>query len=323
MIRWFIHLIYGSTPLELESAYPLEESVARLAAASRRSMFSALAEEAAVGVVTASRVRLQRVIPMVGNSFKPFFIGQFVTRNNRVYLTGRFTMLGFVKVFMSFWFGFLAVIAVVANATVLFSKPSNAGRAAFVLGPLGMFAAGIGLVRIGQWFSRNDAQWLTETMAHAIGRAASMPRPVKTATIGSAGGSSARPTIMTITAAVLAMMGAMNLVVAYSGLPVGAPSGKLMAQYLSPSALRLVVAAEGVLMMAIAGGVYARELWAWWAGFLLIGSAWIWSAVNFFALSDEAPIAFRAAFSLLGLVVMALWGRWWHAMRVHFRPRPS
>jgi hypothetical protein len=35
---------------------------------------------------------LRRVVPMVGNSFKPFFIGRFEVRNDVTMLVGRFSL---------------------------------------------------------------------------------------------------------------------------------------------------------------------------------------------------------------------------------------
>jgi hypothetical protein len=58
--------------------------VTRLQAATRRSAFGVLGQQAAAGPVGESRVRLQRVIPMVGNSFKPFFLGRFEARDDGV-----------------------------------------------------------------------------------------------------------------------------------------------------------------------------------------------------------------------------------------------
>src|SRR5579862_9715224 len=112
MSRWLWRLLYESTPAEFSCAYGLEESVERLRAATKRSVFSALSETAAVGKVSEKSVRLQRVIPMVGNSFKPFFLGQFQISNGQVLLIGRFTMLPIVKVFMTFWFCFVSLTSV-------------------------------------------------------------------------------------------------------------------------------------------------------------------------------------------------------------------
>ena len=111
--------------VEFESAFPLAESVDRLKAATRRWTFSlsAMAHESAVGRVSTQRVALQRVIPMFGNSFKPFFIRQFVEREGRVFLVGRFRMLWFVRIFFTFWLAAAAVatlsMAVLSNTSPL------------------------------------------------------------------------------------------------------------------------------------------------------------------------------------------------------------
>src|ERR1039457_4901867 len=109
MLRSFVRLLYQSTPAEFRSAYRLAESVERLRAATKRSVFSALGETAAVGTVSESGVRLQRVIPMMSNSFRPFFIELFEVRDGATMLTGRFTVSPVVKIFMTIWFGLLSV----------------------------------------------------------------------------------------------------------------------------------------------------------------------------------------------------------------------
>ena len=304
MFRWFFNLLYGSTPFELESAYSLDQSVDRLRAHTKRSILSALAQQAAVGTVTATRVKLQRVIPMVGNSFKPLFIGQFVTRGDRIFLTGRFTMPIFAKVFLSFWFGVLALMAVMANAAFVFSHDKSAGKSALLFAPAAMFAAGVAFVSLGKWFGRNDAAWLADTIRRSIGGMSPDPAPPV----------AGRPTIVTVTAGVLALMGGMNLIAALFALPPGSrgPSAPMMIRYF--------LGVQGISLLALAGGVYLRSLIAWRAGFLLLGSAWLCSVANLLILSDatEPPRIIRFALVPLSLVVMLFWGRWWYAMRVHF-----
>src|SRR5258708_17440572 len=100
MFRWFWRLLYESTPAEFRSCVGRAESVERLRAATKRSVFSAIGETAAVGKVSETVVRLQRIVPMVGNSFKPFFTGRFEIRDGVTVLIGRFSLLTIVKVFM-------------------------------------------------------------------------------------------------------------------------------------------------------------------------------------------------------------------------------
>src|SRR5277367_6328697 len=112
MIRWLRRLLYDSTPAEFRSAYSVAESVERLTAATKRSAFSALDATSAVGKVSADIVRLQRVSPMIRNSFKPFFVGHFESRDGVTLLIGQFGMSMFTKVFMTFWLGMVALFAV-------------------------------------------------------------------------------------------------------------------------------------------------------------------------------------------------------------------
>lgn len=139
--RSIFGLLYGSTSAEFKSAFGLSESVERLRAATRRSAFGVLAEQAATGPVKESRVRLQRVIPIVGNSFKPVFFGRFEVRDGSVYLTGRFTMFFFVKVFMTIWLG-----GVLAIGLPLAAKTIDTSAWPATFGVFGMFCAGVALI---------------------------------------------------------------------------------------------------------------------------------------------------------------------------------
>jgi hypothetical protein len=154
----FVAFIYGSTPAEFKSGFDLNDSVARLRAATRRSAFGVLAQPAATGLVSESRVRLQRVIPLVGNSFKPFFYGRFEQRGGAVYLIGHFTMLTMVKIFMTLWLGTMLSFGI--GFAVM-----GGGNWQMIVGAAGMFGAG---VAIGKWFARNDIAWLSSVISGAL-----------------------------------------------------------------------------------------------------------------------------------------------------------
>lgn len=166
MIRWFWELVYGGVPAEFQSAYGLDESVRRLAEATGRSVFSALTRQRAVGTVRHARVSLQRVIPFTGNSFKPFFIGEFREHNGRVKLVGRFTMHWFAKAFMSVWFGFILLWTLMALVALIFHGPQE--NWIFPLFGAGLFVAGVLFILLCKWFSRNDAAWLSNTISKAL-----------------------------------------------------------------------------------------------------------------------------------------------------------
>ncbi len=321
MLRWFLNLLYGSVSAEWESAYPLEESVARLRAVTLRSAFSALAESAAVGTVSESEVKLQRVIPMVRNSFKPFFLGRFVKRGEQVFLTGRFTMLLITKIFMSFWLGFLAFFSIAALVSMLAAPPEKPGRFSLVLAPLAMMAFGIGMLRLGKWFCRNDVQWLTNVIRRAISTADTAPVDAHGAETSSLPGAGRRPTVLTIAAAALGLMGMMDLSACVFGWPpYREGSVGLWAEPLSLEALRYITALQGAFLLATAAGVYRRSLLAWKAVFLLIAAAWLWSAASVLLLKEHMgpPLFIRIVFPVAAMFVSIYWWRWWNAQRVHF-----
>ena len=171
LLGQFKDLVYGSSPVEFESMFSLEESVSHLRSATRRSMFSTLAREAA-GPVSAGRVRLQHVKPFFSNSFKLFFIGRFRDVNGQVVLTGRFTMLWFVKVFLTFWFGFCALWTILATlAAVITSIGGRPGDPTIWIFPFvgfGMFAIGIGFVSFARKLSEKDMDYLSGVIRSAL-----------------------------------------------------------------------------------------------------------------------------------------------------------
>jgi len=166
VIRWFIDLLYGSVPADFESAFDLDQSLRRLTNATGRTVFSALFQQRAVGNVSVSRVSLQRVIPFVGNSFKPFFTGAFQASGHRVVLSGKFTMHWYGKVFMSVWFAVCVLWTIAVIAGVL-RENLKYWWAPFI--GVGMICAGIAMVWVGKWFARNDLAWISLVIREALG----------------------------------------------------------------------------------------------------------------------------------------------------------
>jgi hypothetical protein len=300
MIRWLGRLLYESTATEFRSAYGVPESVERLRAATKRSAFSALDETRAVGKVSAESVRLQRVIPMIQNSFKPFFTGSFQVRDGLTVLTGHFGMSMFVKIFMTFWLGMVALFALGFLLGNFSSKTSYSVGVA--VGPLLMLAAGLGLVSLGKWFARNDAAWLSAVIGEALGVAgAEMPRQPQM-------DSAAVPLVLKGVAVFLAASSLLAVFMDFFG-PTVMPA-------LQPGPWHVVYA---VSALVLALGVWRRRPWAWWGGFLVLGMSIITSLLAM-PLNEQpaAPPMLRVIFAIFALLVILVWGRWWYAQRKHF-----
>jgi hypothetical protein len=314
MFRWFMRLLYDSTPTEFRSAYGLAESVERLSAATKRSVFSALGETTAVGKVSEKVVRLQRVIPMVGNSFKPFFIGHFEVHGEVTMLIGKFTMLPLVKVFMSFWFGMCCMFA---GAVLLGGfKPQGLNATFFLLQPFLMIGGGIALVAAGKWFARNDAAWLSELIATALGaprRSASVtPDALMNADADTV------PMSLKVAAIFLAASGAMALLAGVAG-PQFWPSLGQAGESTAALQLGNWNFIYAILVIALSIGIWGRRPWAWWCGFLLLGLSVCWSLFAMSARADVGPpVGMKVIFAIFSCVVVGIWGRWWYAQRKHF-----
>jgi hypothetical protein len=317
MIRWLTDLWLGSAPVEFESSFGLKESVERLKAATRRSVFSSLAQQEAVGTVKESQVSLQRVIPMVGNSFKPFYRGQFIERNGRVVLTGRFGMHWFAKAFMTLWFGMLACVVLLGLA-LLVLHPRKAMPV--VLAGIGMIAAGTALVWLGKWFAL-DRAWLSDVIRGALCAQAGA-QGTRGNTVDPSAGSSDRPSmVIALVTAALALMGVVSLVGAILGIQsVHARPDDVGVAFFSNGVSRFASAAFGAAMLALAAGVYRRRLLAWRAGFGLLAGGWVYSVAEILVV-NRAHVDYRAAiiFCIAGLFVTIVWIRWWYAQRIQFQ----
>lgn len=307
MFRWLTQLLYESTPAEFRSAHDLAESVDRLRRATKRSAFSAMAEAAAVGTVTAETVRLQRVIPMVRNSFKPFFFGRFETHDGVTVLTGRFDMSMFTKIFMTFWLG---VVALVSGGFLVASLDADSPSAkGFAAVPPLMLAAGLGLIVFGKWLARNDVAWLSGVIAQSLavppaGSVSPQVDPVDTAAV---------PTLLKIVALLLAAWSV--AVILFTEL--AGPSSVVLQR----GHWQLGYAASGLVL---ASGIWRRRPWAWWGGFLLLGLGTVSSLLEMPVNGQlPTPPVIRTLFGFCRVAVGVVWGYWWYAQKRHFSWNPA
>jgi hypothetical protein len=165
-VRWLSDMLYGSVPAVFESHFGLEESVARLSAATRRFVLLPM-QPAAVGRVSKDRVSLRRATPFVGNSFAPFFSGAFVERDDgRAVLFGHFTLHWSVKAFMTLWLGACLFWTSVAALTLAAARDPRAWW--LPLAGVAMLGFGVGLVWFCRWLARNDIAWLSSVIRDSL-----------------------------------------------------------------------------------------------------------------------------------------------------------
>jgi hypothetical protein len=305
----------GSDPVEFESAFGLEESVERLKAATRRwALFSP--KEAAAGTVTESRVSLQRVIPMVDNSFKPFFVGHFEERGAKVLLVGRFTLNWFVKLFMGFWF--FGVASITLTATIANTRALD--RLPFVLIGIGMLLFAALLLRFGNWLSGKDPAWLSRVIREAL----QSPEFASNSSVDNAAlnkeDARDKPWALTKIALLLAIVGVAFCISAITGVQhyYSSPSGSVTTHY-PDIRLRYVAGLFGVVLLALSFGIYRKRLVAWRLVFWVFGAVSIMQ-LSGFVMDDRfaVPLPVKILFCAFSIFIIAVWGRWWHAQREHF-----
>lgn len=319
MVHWLKAFWSGSEPVTFESAYGMDESVERLKAATRRWAFSVMAQQTAVGRVTESRVALQRVIPMVHNSFKPFFVGRFQRNGSKIVLTGRFAVNGFVRVFMAFWLGCCLLFATL-GLFMVFRSPQSLP---LPLVGMAMFAAGLGLLRFGGWFSRNDPGWLSDVIRNALGAPSTTPSVTSAPGRAVASTNARAPIVILLVAAFILLNGLGGLISAISGIQSfqASPAGSVTTYYTS-AGLRYAAAIVGITLVALAWGIYRRRLLAWHLGFVVlalgVGGSSIFAMLSN-PLLRTVPLGLTLLFSAMIVLITLIWGRWWYAQRTHFR----
>jgi len=163
-MRWFRDVIQG-IPAEFESRFGLEESVARLSAATRRFILFPM-RQVAVGRVSQESVSLRKATPFVENSFAPQFFGAFYEHDGRTVLFGHFTIHWAVKAFMTLWLsGCLLWTSVVVLTAVAKRDPVMALAS---LAGVAMLGLGVGFVWFCSWRARGDIPWLSAVIRDAL-----------------------------------------------------------------------------------------------------------------------------------------------------------
>ena len=165
MISRFFNLLYGSTSVQFESQYPLDESVSRLAGKVKPATLFNFSEQCAVGTVTEKRVSICRKIPFVRNSWKPCFVGAFELDGDKTILKGQFGFSSSTKISMSFYFGIIILWTMFAAVSVASESLTDlyfplAGVALFGVATAGMIS--------GKRSARKDVDWLSTRISDAL-----------------------------------------------------------------------------------------------------------------------------------------------------------
>lgn len=316
MLRRVKNIVVGSTPVEFESLFGISDSVERLRSVTGRSVLSVLTKQEAVGTVGPSHVSLQRVIPMMGNFFKPFFQGRFIEMNGRVILAGRFTMHWFAKVSTALWFGSAICGAIVGHLQLVADPGTSWDMTRFWLE---MLATGAALLWVGIWFGRNDDAWLSNVIARALAD----PGFDNTAASEHSDSTSAltrgRPIAITVAVAVFGLFGVIIAGFAIFGMQ-SEPTAPLITHHFPYINVYLLSAIWASFLLVLTCGVYRRRLLAWRAGLVLFAITLVYPIADVLN-RDTLPMGRSLTLTIVigACLGNLMWWRWWHAQRIHFR----
>ena len=166
MLRQIYNLLYDRTPIQFTTQLSVAESVQRLARDVKFSAIHALFQEAAVGSVSESKVRLYRQPAFYSNTFQPIFVGSFANTDGETVLSGVFTLRLFVKIFMSIWFA--AGFAFCLTGLVFFFLNREPETALALIASLGMISFVAAMVYLGKRISHQDIDWLARRIAVSL-----------------------------------------------------------------------------------------------------------------------------------------------------------
>jgi hypothetical protein len=177
-VRHLNNYVFHNIPVDISSAYSLQESVRRLSDVTKRNLFAAMFSfSPVVGRVTAAKVRLTRARLFIPGIFGPVFIGKFVERDGRVTLLGRFTLslLGRIVVsymlwFMIIWEAFVTFTALGVLLELIRTHAWTSASAAifFPFAGIAFLVMFIQMVRFG--WSESKVEFLTGMMTQALSR---------------------------------------------------------------------------------------------------------------------------------------------------------
>jgi amino acid transporter len=165
MLRWLWDLYFGKQAKEFRCLFDLQESMERLKRATGRSFLSSFSGQFAIAHVSESRVVVHRVVPFIGNSFRPIFFGQFAVVDDRLVLRGEFRQSRWTMAFNASFLVFVSYWMLLALESVLFGALNNLMFPLF--GTL-FFGLNVGLVWVGKWFARGEVEWISEVVQAAL-----------------------------------------------------------------------------------------------------------------------------------------------------------
>ncbi len=166
MIKLF-NYIFGSELFELDLEVPVEDAIENFNLELRKRTLFPIATDGIIGYANKDSVKIGRVMPIMKNVFKPFFIGKFISNGNQSRISGYFRLSRSVQLGVTFSFGFFSLWIFLATLSVM--EKSSEYLYLLFSNSLMLFLL-VGLLKIGENISKDDKQWIKGALKHAVSR---------------------------------------------------------------------------------------------------------------------------------------------------------
>lgn len=115
-----------------------------------------------VGRIKSDSFCLKKNKELWSNDFARMFYGKLISQDNGTIIKGSFKLTVALKVFMSIWFGFLALFEILVCIALIFHLGNLNGNSPwpFIGAPIGMSAFMILLVKSGTRFWQNEENYI-------------------------------------------------------------------------------------------------------------------------------------------------------------------
>jgi len=160
-------VIWVSEPARIDLPVDSVQAIANLRSEVRRWWPRHWFKDGCTGIISDSRVRLQRYTALRRNDFSPVLDATLEAQGGPPALRGEWRASWSTRIFLSFWFGMvIAFIPLFFIIGALGMWPRDrAGALAFMLGPSVMFFIGRGTLAFNQRRWNADKAWLERFIA--------------------------------------------------------------------------------------------------------------------------------------------------------------
>lgn len=168
--RYVKNLLFTETPFSVVSPLSPAEAERRLKDQCSRIAVPFLMSRRLIGQVANRTLHVGLHRPFVSNSFAPIFVGSIRRSNDQTCISGVFRLRGFVRIFMTIWFGFIIFWSAfgIPSGIIMLIGGKIEG-AMFVVVPFAMFGFGVVFLKVGVKLGETNQHLIQDKITEIVG----------------------------------------------------------------------------------------------------------------------------------------------------------